>query len=469
MTLPDIFPSDALRCPAVIVMERATITYATLRDQIECTAGSFRRGEPVAIVLGNSLEFLVTFFAVTRTGGIAAPLNPGYSEDEFQFYMQDLGCRQLIAAPDIVAARSAAQRLGIPIQEPLRTARRRTVAEPPRPDDVALLLHTSGTTSRPKAVPLTHGNLMASVKNITATYALTPDDVTLLVMPLFHVHGLIGVALSTLHSGGTLIVPSKFSASQFWPTQRESHATWYSAVPTIHQVLLRRADEDDAPCQSFRFIRSSSAALAPAMQRQLEERFGAPVLQAYGMTEASHQIASNPLPPGEGAAGSVGHGTGVEITIGDAGEVLIRGPNVTAGYLRNPEANAAAFVDGWFRTGDQGIRDERGRLRLTGRLKELINCGGEKISPLEVDAVLLHHPAVAEAVCFGAPDAKYGEVVHAAVVLKATCDAETLRAFCREHLAEFKVPVRIHITDHVPRTATGKVQRRHVAAHFQPR
>lgn len=264
-------------------------------------------------------------------------------------------------------------------------------------------------------------------------------------------------------------MPPKISASRFWPVQRATKATWYSAVPTIHQTLLQRADEDGAPRESFRFIRSSSAALAPAIQQQLEDRFGAPVLQAYGMTEGSHQIASNPLPPGERVPGSVGRGTGVEVTISSGGEVLIRGPNVTGGYLNNPVANAAAFVDGWFRTGDQGTLDEHGRLRLTGRLKELINRGGEKISPLEVDAVLLQHPAVAEAVCFGAPDVKYGEVVHAAVVLKTDCAPETLRAFCRQHLAEFKVPVRIHVIDHVPRTATGKIQRRHVADLFAPK
>lgn len=430
--------------PAIIIPDGPTITYADLREQIDRTAGRFQHGQPVAIVLGNGLNFLINFFAVTHAGGIAAPLNPAYTDDEFRFYMGDLGCRQVVGE----------KQLPLPVS-----------ADIPMPDDVALLLHTSGTTSRPKAVPLTHANLIASVQNIVATYALTPADRALLVMPLFHVHGLIGVALSTLASGGTLIVPPKFSASRFWPVQRATQATWYSAVPTIHQTLLQRADEDGAPRRSFRFIRSSSAALAPAVQQQLEDRFGAPVLQAYGMTEGSHQIASNVL--SDRVPGSVGRGTGVEITISRGGEVLIRGPNVTGGYLNNPTANAESFMDGWFRTGDQGMVDEHGRLRLTGRLKELINRGGEKISPLEVDAVLLQHPAVAEAVCFGAPDTKYGEAVHAAVVLKADCTAETLRAFCRQHLAEFKVPVRIFITDQVPRTATGKIQRRHVAAAFQ--
>jgi oxalate---CoA ligase len=247
-------------------------------------------------------------------------------------------------------------------------------------------------------------------------------------------------------------------------------------VPTIHQILLGRADQDSAPRGGLRFIRSCSSALAPAVFHQMEDRFGAPVLEAYGMTEASHQMASNPLPPGPRKPGFVGKGTGVGIAIldqqgtilppGTQGEVCIRGNNVMHGYLNNPEANQSAFCNGYFRTGDQGVLDENGYLMLTGRLKELINRGGEKISPLEVDAALLEHPAVAEAVTFAAPDAKYGEEVHAAVVLKGKATPPEIQAFCKTRLADFKVPKVIHITQAVPRTATGKIQRRHVAAHF---
>jgi acyl-CoA synthetase (AMP-forming)/AMP-acid ligase II len=346
----------------------------------------------------------------------------------------------------------------------------------PTPSDIALFLHTSGTTSRPKGVPLTHGNLMASIANIAATYQLTPRDRSLIVMPLFHVHGLIGATLSTLHTGGAVVVPAKFSAGAFWPLVAKYGVTWYSAVPTIHQILLGRADQDAAPRGGLRFIRSCSSALAPAVFQQMEERFGVPVLEAYGMTEASHQMASNPLPPGPRKPGFVGPGTGVDIAIlddqgralppGQQGEVSIRGANVMHGYLNNPDANAAAFSNGYFRTGDQGVLDANGYLMLTGRLKELINRGGEKISPLEVDAALLEHPAVAEAVTFAAPDAKYGEEVHAAVVLKGTATPAEIQAHCRARLADFKVPKVVHVTEAVPRTATGKIQRRHVAAHF---
>src|SRR5262245_54975021 len=266
---------------------------------------------------------------------------------------------------------------------------------------------------------------------------------------------LIGAALATLASGGAAIVPPRFSASQFWGLFRKHGATWYTAVPTIHEILLERADNDGAPESGARFIRSCSASLAPAVLANLEKRFGAPVLEAYGLTEAAHQVASNPLPPRPFKPGTVGFGTGVELAIIDdtgkhlpsnrRGEVVVRGPDVMRGYRNNPEATASAFIDGWLRTGDAGVLDDDGYLALTGRIKELINRGGEKIAPSEIDDVLLEHPAVAEAAAFGVPDTKYGEEVWAAVVLKGDTDAERLQAFCRARLADFKVPKVIQI------------------------
>jgi acyl-CoA synthetase (AMP-forming)/AMP-acid ligase II len=480
--------------PAVFIPHGPELTYGQLQAQVEAVTAALREGgvqigEPLAIVLPNNLEYLVAFLATTWARAIAVPLNPGYKAEEFRFYLEDAGARAIIVAPGDHPAREAARQLQIPIWEcgldaQGRVFLRRQTAQAesnldrsaPTAGDVALFLHTSGTTSKPKGVPLTHGNLMASIANIAATYQLTRRDCSLIVMPLFHVHGLIGATLSTLHTGGAVVVPAKFSAGAFWPLASRYGVTWYSAVPTIHQILLGRADQDNAPRSHLRFIRSCSAALAPAVFQHMEERFGAPVLEAYGMTEASHQMASNPLPPAPRKPGSVGKGTGVDIVIldeqgqilpaGMLGEVSIRGANVMRGYLNNAEANAASFCNGYFRTGDQGVLDENGYLMLTGRLKELINRGGEKISPLEVDAALLEHPAVAEAVSFAAPDAKYGEEVHAAVVLKATATPAEIQAHCLKRLADFKVPKVIHITQSVPRTATGKIQRRHVAAHF---
>jgi acyl-CoA synthetase (AMP-forming)/AMP-acid ligase II len=298
-------------------------------------------------------------------------------------------------------------------------------------------------------------------------------------MPLFHVHGLVASVLATLYSRGRVIVPNKFNALSFWRTVRDNHVTWYSAVPTIHQVLLARAGgERPQGTESLRFIRSCSAALSPEHMTQMETVFGVPVLEAYGMTEASHQMASNPLPPHSRKPGSVGIATGIDVGImdlegnlqpaGAPGEVVIRGASVVKGYENNPEANATSFTNGWFRTGDQGVIDEEGYLRLIGRLKEMINRGGEKISPRELDEVLALHPAVAEAVCFGVPHASWGEEVAAAVTLKpevSATEAELL-AFCKERLADFKRPKKIHIVEVIPRTATGKIQRRTVAAAF---
>ena len=316
---------------------------------------------------------------------------------------------------------------------------------------------------------------MASVRNIVETYSLTPDDVSLCVMPLFHVHGIVASTLATLASGGTIVVPGRFNALGFWRVAREYGATWYTAVPSMHQALLSRArsSEDREQYAGMRFIRSCSAALPSAIMLEMEERFGVPVLEAYGMTEASHQMSSNPLPPGKRLPGSVGHGTGVSIAImdeagallstGSRGEVVIQGANVIKGYEDNPDANATSFTNGWFRTGDEGMLDSEGYLTLLGRLKEIINRSGEKISPQEIDEVLLSHPAVAEAVSFGIPHQLHGEEPSAAVVLGGAATEAELVQYCRERLAGFKCPRVIHIVDQIPRTATGKVQRRIVA------
>jgi len=288
--------------------------------------------------------------------------------------------------------------------------------------------------------------------------------------------------MATFRSGGLVVVPPKFDPLTLWPTLHAYSATWYSAVPTMHQMLLMRNRGERPPgADGLRFIRSSSSALSPETMAQLESRFGAPVVEAYGMTEASHQMASNPLPPAPRRPGTVGVGTGVRLGImtdagrllpagsAAAGEVVIQGPNVIDGYSNNPEANTASFVNGWFRTGDQGTIDGDGYLSLIGRLKEMINRGGEKIAPREIDEVLMQHPAVGEAVAFGSPHPTWGEEVVAAVVLKEPVPEKELIAFARERLADYKVPRKLYIVDKIPTTATGKIQRRAVAATFNPK
>jgi acyl-CoA synthetase (AMP-forming)/AMP-acid ligase II len=476
--------------PAVVVPGGPRLTYQELRDEVrrgaEALAGlGLRREQAIGMVFENGPEAIVLFLAVAAVGA-AAPLNPAYTQAELRFYLEDVDAGALIVPPGGAAAARAARPDGtmlveaaidtdgrLRVEAPGRTP---AAAEPAEPGggDVALMLHTSGTTGRPKRVPLRHRNLVASVANIATTYQLGPEDVSLCAMPLFHVHGLLASALSTLATGGTVVVPAPFNPLRFWPVVREQRPTWYSAVPTIHRMVLARArDQRPAGIESLRFARSCSSALPPGLMAEVERRLDAPLLEAYGMTEACHQIASNPLPPAPREPGSVGVGTGVEVAVLDAsgaklaagtpGQVAIKGPSVIDGYAANPQANAESFLDGWFLTGDQGVLDERGYLTLTGRINELINRGGEKISPREVDEVLLRHPAVAEAVAFGVPHPTLGEEVAAAVVLQADAGEQDLLAHCREHLAAFKVPRKLYIVQAIPRTATGKVQRRRVA------
>ena len=492
-TLFDLLRPAPGNSAAIVVPEQnLTITYDGLRNQVEAVAeglaaAGVQRDDRVGIALGNGLPTIVSFLAAS-IAGTAAPLNPAYREDEFRFYLEDTSARVLLLPPD--GAEEARRAAGdsvriIPVDmDPGGTVQLggvsgRRAVKAPDVGDTALVLHTSGSTGRPKRVPLTHGALSISAVNVARTYELTGDDVSLCVMPLFHVHGLVASTLATFATGGTVVVPSKFSPLSFWRTAQDHRATWYSAVPTLHQLLLARAGSGatrPAGAERLRFIRSCSASLAPQVMHDLEAAFGAPVLEAYGMTEAAHQMASNPLPPAARKPGSVGPGTGVRISImddqgrrlkvGERGEVVIQGPNVIRGYENNPEANATSFFGDWFRTGDQGFVDEDEYLVLVGRLKELINRGGEKISPREIDEVLLQHPKVAEAVCFGVPHPTWGEEVAAAVVLREPLAESDLLAYCRDHLADFKRPKQIHITDTIPRTATGKIQRRVVAQAF---
>jgi acyl-CoA synthetase (AMP-forming)/AMP-acid ligase II len=344
-------------------------------------------------------------------------------------------------------------------------------------------MFTGGTTGAPKLVPLTHHNLAESVKNISSGYALSPNDATLLVMPLFHGHGLIGGLLSTLASGGSAYVPSTgaFSAHLFWPDVVRLGVTWYTAVPTIHRILLNRASQEypKSTPVPLRFIRSCSAPLDEELAAGTTATFGAPVISAYGMTETSHQLASTPLPVnGVDKVSSVGLATGVEIRIvdesgqdvpsGGVGEIWVRGATVTSGYLNNPEANSASFVKEWYRSGDLGSKDEDGYIFVRGRLKEMINHGGEKISPRDVDVALLSHPKVLEAASFGEADPVYGEDVEAAVILRPGMQAteNELRDYCRTRLSAFEVPQRIHIVADFPRTAKGSTDRNALALQF---
>ncbi|GLT67838.1 hypothetical protein SLA2020_401160 [Shorea laevis] len=505
VTLTGLLKKAATEFPnrrAISASGKFDFTHSQLQELVDhaaslLVASGINPGDVVALTFPNTVEFVIMFLAVIRCRATAAPLNAAYTAEEFEFYLSDSESRLLLVPTEgIQAAQAAASKLNIPtVSAALHGGESKiSLSSNPEsspdsvrqlvndPEDVSLFLHTSGTTSRPKGVPLTQLNLATSVLNIKTVYKLTESDSTVIVLPLFHVHGLLAGLLSSLVSGAAVTLPAagRFSASTFWSDMINYNATWYTAVPTIHQIVLDRHTSKPEPVYpKLRFIRSCSASLAPSILARLEEAFGAPVLEAYAMTEAAHLMASNPLSEdGPHKAGSVGKPVGQEMAIlneqGEVqppnvnGEVCIRGLNVTTGYKSNPEANKSAFQFGWFHTGDVGFFDSDGYLHLVGRIKELINRGGEKISPIEVDAVLVAHPDVAQAVAFGVPDEKYGEEINCAVIARggSTLNEAELLQYCKKNLASFKVPKKVFITDSLPKTATGKIQRRIVAEHF---
>lgn len=479
--------TPALVCPD----DQLTYTHEDVATLVTELAGRLstagvERGDRVAVVLPNGPEIVLCLFAIGLLGAVTGPLNQDYTETEFRFYLGDLEPKFVIAGSDPPTPLLAAVD-DIPVIEA-------TAARPEaRPtfrlngrelnpassfdrggaEDAALLLHTSGTTSRPKQVPLLQRNLTAQAASIMNHYALTDSDVSFVAMPLFHVHGLVASTLAQIAAGGRVVVPRRLVPGRFWDQAREHGMTWYSASPTPHQKLLARLDE---PPPTLRFVRSCSSALSAEMMRDAEARLGVPMVEAYGMTENTHQMTSNPLPPADRRPGSVGVSAGAavrivddsgrDVAVGEPGEVAISGPGLTPGYLNNEKANAESFFDGWFRTGDIGILDG-GYLVLKGRRKEMINRGGENISPAEIEAVLVSHPYVGEAVAFSVPDTKYGERVAAAVVLTGEVSTDELRRHARESLAAFKVPDEIYPLEEIPKTATGKVQRSRMAGHLQ--
>jgi oxalate---CoA ligase len=492
-TIPELLERGADSAVALSTPGGTPLTYAALRTLVADVGRALGSrgigaGDRVAIVLDNGPEMAAAFLTV-GSAATAAPLNPGYRADEFEFYLTDLRAKLLIvAAGKDSASVDVAGKLGVPVA--------RLVAQPERgagtftlefgddakslgsrpavtPDDIALVLHTSGTTSRPKIVPLAHRNVCASARNVAASLSLTADDRGLVIMPLFHIHGLIAALLAPLSVGGEVYCSTGFNALKFFGWMDEVKPTWYTGVPTMHQAILLRAagNAEIVKNHRLRFIRSSSSSMPVTVISQLESLYGIPVIEAYGMTEAAHQMASNALPPRPRKPGTVGPAAGPEIRIvdttgkpvpvGATGEIVIRGPNVMTAYENNPTANADAFYGDWFRTGDQGTMDADGYVSITGRLKEIINRGGEKISPREVDEIMMEHPAVHQWVTFGMPHAMLGEEVAAAVVLKQgaqASDAE-LREFAKVKLADFKVPKKILIVPEIPVGATGKLQR----------
>jgi acyl-CoA synthetase (AMP-forming)/AMP-acid ligase II/aryl carrier-like protein len=482
---------------AIATIDGMTLTWKQLASVIAAAAEDWRKfGIAPTDTVATSMSTVVpatpvAFLTVAAASG-CLPLNSDYRVRECTDHMKGGRARAFVVfGTEESEAVEAARSLGLLIirVSPGAMMSGRWVAQiegsatssafhrPPEADDVALVLQTSGTTAQPKIVPLTQENLVTSARQIAATLKLTPGDGCLNLMPLFHIHGLIGALLSSVAAGATFVTTPALEPSAFGRWLVDSEATWYTAVPTMHQAIVAAMRDAKSPKPTkLRFVRSSSAPLPPPLAIELEALFGVPVLQAYGMTEASHQVACNPLPPGRRKHNSVGLPTGTQIRIvgeggrlllrGERGEVCIAGPGVFSGYAGSPEANRKGFIDGFFHTGDEGYFDEEGYLFLTGRLKEMINRGGEKIAPAEIEMVLLEHSSVAQAVCVAVPHPTLGEDVGAAVVAEAGAevDATVLQNFMADRLAPHKIPQKIFVVAALPKGPTGKVVRRDVAA-----
>jgi len=490
---------EAAANPALLGYGQPPLSYDGLRALVDFThrkllGAGLRRGDCVALVNSNGPEAAAAFLSIAA-GHVCAPLNPAYRAVELELYLSHLKPKALVLDARLETdAAVVASRLGIPVfylypdrDRPAGTFSLETGLSIKKHanfaggDEVALVLQTSGTTSRPKIVPLTHANLLDNARNICRAFQLQPSDRCLNIMPLFDGHGLVVAVLSSLAAGASVFCSPGFQVARFFSWFEDCGPTWYTAVPTAHQaILIHAARHRDVIARSrLRFMRSGASALPPRVRAELEDMFRVPVAEAYGMTEAATQIACNPLPPGLRKPGSAGISTGPEIAImgpdgdllpsGETGEIVIRGATVTPGYLNNPEANAGAFLRGWFRTGDRGCLDSDGYLFISGRTKEMINRGGEKIAPREIDEALMDHPAVQQAVAFAIPDARLGEDVGAAVVLREGTSATIaeLQHFVGRRLAEFKVPRKIVFVSEIPKGPTGKVQRIGLAAKLQ--
>lgn len=498
--LPDLLSHYAQSAPdrrAILAPGRLPMTYDGLwlrtRDAVrELRSLGVSRSDRVAVVLPDGPEAAVAMVAVA-VGAICVPLNPGFTYDEYQRYFGELQLSALLTHDQLNSpSRRAAQALGIPVIEIVTRAgdaagafsivgqasRRAAGDEFAFSADDAFILLTSGSTSRPKTVPLTHASVCLSAHNVGTAIELSARDRLLSVLPLYHGHGLISGLLAALAAGSSVVCTSGFDAKAFFGLLTEFRPTWYTAVPAIHQALLREADlqKKRARRSSLRLVRSASTSLSHDVFGGLQALFGVPVIDTYGMTEAATQIAANSLQRQK--PGSVGRQAGPEIAIidtrgrrlasGRRGEIALRGPTITRGYDNDAAATASAFRDGWFRTGDLGYLDADGYLFIVGRIKEIIHKGGQKVAPAEVEGALLSHPDVIDAAVVAVPHGRLGADVAAAVVLRpdAKVSPHGLRDFAREQLAGFKVPGLIRIVPEIPKGGGGKIKRGELAAAF---
>ena len=441
-----------------------------------------KKNDVIGIVLENGIDFITTFLSVINKS-IAAPLNPNYSIREFDFYYTDLKPKIIITNFNkdhaaLKCARKKKIRI-LNIKNFVLYAKGNLGKKPsnkyPKPtlSDTALILHTSGTTSRPKMVPLSHRNLLKSAYNISVSLKLRKKDKNIILMPSFHIHGIVASIIAPLFKGAQVVALPKFNVLNFYNYLSIHNPTWFTAVPTMLQSIVDRSKNNKKiiKLNKLRFIRSSSASLPSNTLKEVENIFKVPVIESYGMTEASHQMTTNLLPPYKRKIGSVGVAVGLEVKIVNSnfdrlkpyevGEIVIKGNNVISKYLANKEININSFHKNWFKTGDLGYLDSDNCLFITGRIKEIINRGGEKISPKEVDDIFIKHSKVAKAISFAIEHPKLGEDIALAIVLKENkqCVASELKDFAKNKIASFKIPKKIYFLKSIPLGATGKIQR----------
>ncbi|HIJ95405.1 MAG TPA: AMP-binding protein [Desulfuromonadales bacterium] len=477
-----------------------SLTYGAYRTAVFELAAvlgqqGLKRGGRVALLLANGLNPVVAILAVMAAGGVAVPINPRLTGPEIHGILTHSGAELLLSDRnhgdsvqsglesgewcDLESPEEGNGYRVLQVREPAATGTAPETELPLRSEDPALILYTSGTTGHPKGVVLSHGNLLANAQYIVSAHRLTAADRALCVLPLFHINGLVVTLLAPLLSAGSVVMPERFKADRFWGWLHDYQATWFSAVPTIFSILLSHQEPPRNYAYSLRFARSASAPLPVAVLEEFEQRYGIPVIETYGISEAACQVTANPLPPLPHKPGSAGMPVGNELLVvdeqgvsqppGDVGEVLIRGKNIFSGYLNNRSADREALRNGWFHTGDLGYLDQDGYLFLTGRKKEQINRSGEKISPREVEEVIHRLPDVESVGVVGLPHQLYGEEVAAFITLRPgrKLEPERIREHCRLSLAAFKIPREIIFIDELPKGPSGKIQRRKLVETYQ--
>ncbi|GAA4120866.1 long-chain fatty acid--CoA ligase [Nocardioides fonticola] len=452
--------------------DRIELTYAEFATRVEAVAEQFAEhgvgtGSVVAIMLPNRVELLVSLAAAWRLGAAATPVNPVFTATEATYQIEDADATLVVAATDALAG----VRPVLLVDHLRASPHTSTAPHRTRDDDLALLIYTSGSTGRPKGVMLDHGNIAAMAGSMVEALHLDDSAHCLLVLPLFHVNAICVSYLATMIAGGQLSVLARFHPVEFLEAIARLRPTYFSAVPTIYAHLLALPDGVEADTSSVRYAICGAAPASVQVLRGIEERYGFPLLEGYGLTEGTCASTANPLagPRKPGTVGTALPGQivaimgkdGALLPAGERGEVVVRGPNVMRGYLNRPEATAETLMDGWLHTGDVGILDEDGYLRLVDRIKDMIIRGGENIYPKEIENVLHGHPAVLEAAVVGAPDEVYGEVPVAVVALhpERQADVEELLGMCREHLTKVKVPTAIRIVGSIPKNPVGKIDK----------